>query len=64
MTRRNAGPRLDESRLEAALSNLVRRIEAGEEFPDACWRESMRSNVPYEALQNAYDRDCETREYA
>ncbi|SEJ85497.1 hypothetical protein [Achromobacter sp. NFACC18-2] len=59
MTRRTAGQRLDESRLEAALSNLARRIEAGEEFPDACWLESTRSNVPYEALQNAYDRACE-----
>lgn len=64
MTRRTAGQRLDESRLESALSNLIRRIEAGEEFPDACWGESMRSNVPYELLQDAYDLDCETRVYA
>ncbi|WP_025135239.1 hypothetical protein [Achromobacter sp. DH1f] len=56
MTRRTAGQRLDESRLEAALSNLIRRIEAGEEFPVACWRSSCAFNVPYEALQDAYDR--------
>jgi hypothetical protein len=42
-------------RLETALANLTRRIEAGEEFPDACWRASCAHNVSYEALQDAYD---------
>ena len=42
-------------RLESALQSLLRRIEVGEEFPDACWAVASRQNVPYEALQQAYD---------
>lgn len=51
----NAGRRMDTTRLEAALSNLTRRIEAGEEFPDACWAAACNYMVPYEALADAYD---------
>lgn len=42
-------------RLADALAHLLRCIEVGEEFPDACWRAASRHNVPYEALQAAYD---------
>jgi len=55
MKARTAGARIDANRLESALANLLRRIEAGEEFPDACWRSASSFNVPYEALQSAYD---------
>lgn len=44
-----------EQRLADALASLLRRIEAGEEFPDACWAVASRQNVSYEALQAAYD---------
>lgn len=44
-----------EQRLADALSALLRRIEVGEEFPDACWRVAARHNVKYEHLQSAYD---------
>lgn len=45
--------------MERALDSLLRRIEAGEEFPDACWAVASRQNVPYEALQAAYDEACQ-----
>ena len=45
----------DQERLEAAVQSLLRRIEVGEEFPDACWAVASRQNVSYEALQQAYD---------
>ncbi len=45
-------------RLEIALQALLRRIEVGEEFPDACWAVAARQNVSYEALQAAYDTHC------
>lgn len=44
--------------MENALKNLLRRIEAGEEYPDASWTVSCRENVSYEALQEAYDEYC------
>lgn len=56
-----AGKALDEQRLKNALANLNRRIEAGEEFPDACWAASVRENVPYEKLQAAYDEEQRSR---
>lgn len=56
-----AGQRLDSQRLANALTNLQRRIEAGEEFPDACWRVASRENVSYEALQAAYDEADQAR---
>lgn len=56
-----SGEVLDEQRLKNALSNLNRRIEAGEEFPDACWRVSSAENVPYEKLQAAYDEEQRSR---
>jgi hypothetical protein len=48
----------DNGRLARALDNLTRRIEAGEEFPDACFAAASRGNVPYEALTAAYDAAC------
>lgn len=58
---KTSGEVLDEQRLKNGLSNLNRRIEAGEEFPDACWAVSSRENVPYERLQAAYDEQERNR---
>ena len=55
----NASKRLDEHRLANALNNLNRRIEAGEEYPDAIWAVSCQENVPYEKLQQMYDEQGE-----
>lgn len=54
-----AGPIMDARRLARALDNLTRRIQNGEEFPDACWASASRYNVRYEALQAEYDSLCE-----
>jgi len=56
-----AGEVLDEQRLKNGLKNLNNRIEAGEEFPDACWAASMAENTPYEKLQAAYDEEQRSR---
>lgn len=58
---KTSGEALDEQRLKNALVSLTRRIEAGEEFPDACWAVSSRENVPYERLQAAYDEQERNR---
>lgn len=47
-----------EEMLATALESLLRRIEVGEEFPDACWAVASRLNVPYESLADAYDDHC------
>lgn len=56
-----AGEVLDEQRLKNGLKNLNNRIEAGEEFPDACWAVASRENVSYERLQAAYDEQERSR---
>ena len=38
-----------------ALERLNNLIDAGVEFPDACYRVSCEEQVPYEALADAYD---------
>jgi len=43
---------------EAGLKTLARELEAGTEFPDACWHAASRNNTPYEALQDEYDERC------
>lgn len=55
-------PYTNTKRIEDALHSLTRRIEAGEEFPDACWAVACRQSVPYEALQAAYDASCLEKE--
>ena len=51
----NAGRIIDKERLASALSNLNRRIEAGEDFPDAAWAATCSFNVTYESLDEDYD---------
>lgn len=49
----NYNPHPDALRL--ALSDLLQRIAAGEEYPDAEWRVSFKHRLPAEDLRRAYD---------
>ena len=44
-----------QAKLDAALSDLLREIATGAEYPDAHWRVANRWRVPGEALQEMYD---------
>ena len=58
-TRTISLPRLSkcEGDVAAALEALQRRIEAGEEYPDAQWRVVCEYRVCPQALQDAYDNE-------
>ncbi len=43
------------SELAFALERLNNLIDAGVEFPDACYQVSCEERVVYEALADAYD---------
>jgi len=44
--------------LEKALDNLVRRIERGQEFPDAQWAVTQLYGISAQELSDAYDEFC------
>ena len=54
-------PSTDASHIEQALAALLRRIEAGEEFPDAVWAVTRSCCVDHQALVDAYDAHEATR---
>ena len=49
---------LAQSKLEAALKDLLAAVDAGQEYPDAQWSVSQKHNVSAELLQVAYDEYC------
>lgn len=50
-------PSKDARKIADALTSLRRRINEGQEFPDACFTVSVTHNVHYKTLQDAYDSD-------
>ena len=50
--------KLSTTRLDAALKDLLKRIDHGQEFPDACFASACKFLVPYSALVDAYDNHC------
>lgn len=44
--------------LNAALKELLTRIAAGEEYPDAAWATARKHRVAWQDLQRAYDTHC------
>lgn len=51
----------EELALEYGLQTLLRRIGAGEEFPDACSRAATTHGCNYDKLRDAYDEHCKDK---
>lgn len=47
-----------QERLDAALADLLKRIAAGEEYPDAEWHVVLATGVRTNDLRDAYDAHC------
>lgn len=45
----------DPARVEAALEDLIARVDKGAEFPDAAMQVAMEHGVDYERLRMKYD---------
>ena len=48
-------PSTNPTKVAAALADLQRRVERGQEFPDAQWSAASQHNVDHQTLADAYD---------